>query len=398
MKKFLLIGGNFSNTGAEAMTYVTVFELRKKYPDCVIYMVSKDKWLSGKYTFDHINIDDEVIDYLNKNVNYVKFWSKFIAKKIMRKASGKMSPVQFSSILKNCDGIFDISGYAISSQWGNRATEIKMSWLEIAWKSNVPYYFMPQSFGPFNYKADKMKMITKLEQWLPTSKVIFAREKEGYDLLVNLLNGNENVKLSTDMVLQCGKVNYSKVLAYPKQEKKTIVANGKRNVAIIPNMQNFRHGNKDDIIDFYKNIIKEIRNNNCNVYLISHSNDDIEANELIFNNIDKDDVYYIREPFDSIAFEGFIAQFDFAVASRFHSIVHSYKNAVPCIVLGWATKYHELTQLFRQNQYMIDVRSMKTDIHHILNFMMNNYNVERKTIMTILKQVQEQNCFELIDF
>ena len=49
-----------------------------------------------------------------------------------------------------------------------------------------------------------------------------------------------------------------------------------------------------------------------------------------------------------------LKQFQFIVASRFHAIVHAFKNGIPCIALGWATKYYDLMKQFGQEQYMLD--------------------------------------------
>ncbi|OUZ23677.1 hypothetical protein A5867_001362 [Enterococcus sp. 6D12_DIV0197] len=76
-------------------------------------------------------------------------------------------------------------------------------------------------------------------------------------------------------------------------------------------------------------------------------------------------------------FEKLIQQFDYAIASRFHSVVHSYKEKVPCLILGWAIKYQELAKLFDQSQYVLDVRN----------------DINLKEIKNCISEL-DQNCFE----
>ena len=109
----------------------------------------------------------------------------------------------------------------------------------------------------------------------------------------------------------------------------------------------------------------------------------------------------LKENMDVFLFEKIVAQMDFAIASRFHSIVHAYKNAVPCIALGWATKYHELLNLVDQGEYVLDVRNMdKNDAYYreMIERMNNNFKNESELIRNKVEGIQSHNCFDRIDF
>lgn len=94
----------------------------------------------------------------------------------------------------------------------------------------------------------------------------------------------------------------------------------------------------------------------------------------------------------------FVTQMNFAIASRYHSIVHAYKNDVPCIVLGWATKYVELLALFEQNNYMLDIRKGvgEEKLVSAIKEMEERYLLESQKISSIRKVVQGQNCFDIL--
>ena len=400
MKKFILVGANFINLGATALAYTTVSEIKRKYPDCEVYMLSNFDFMN-----DHSDLNFKVIG-LNKNAwnifmhyNYCPSYIKGIIKKIIKKSSDFSDVKKMQAIFQNCDGVFDISGYSLSSQWGEEQTNRHLDIVEKFLDYGVSYYFMPQSFGPFNYQNNSMKTVERISNILSRAKAIFAREKEGYDYLKELI-GESNLYQSCDLVLQAQEIDEKSV--FKTVEKKQIRLNTTNNVAMIPNMRNFDHGNKEDVICLYKKMIIQMKNMGRNIYLISHSKEDHEACKIIKDMFaDDDSVIYIKENMDVFLFEKIVAQMDFAIASRFHSIVHAYKNAVPCIALGWATKYHELLNLVDQGEYVLDVRNMdKNDAYYreMIERMNNNFKNESELIQNKVEEIQSHNCFDRIDF
>lgn len=93
-----------------------------------------------------------------------------------------------------------------------------------------------------------------------------------------------------------------------------------------------------------------------------------------------------------------LQQFVFCVASRFHSIVHSYKNGTPCVVIAWAVKYYDLMESFKQESYLFDVRK-NMDVNRIMakiNEMEQKYLEEKDVIGKCLSKQQEMNAFDII--
>ena len=112
--------------------------------------------------------------------------------------------------------------------------------------------------------------------------------------------------------------------------------------------------------------------------------------------IDSDNVHLLDQEFSCIEFDEIVKKFDFLIASRYHSIVHAYKNHIPCIVLGWAEKYQTLAANFQQEQYLFDVRE-NLDIQMILDkieCMQSNKTVESEKIRVKLQEIQKENVFD----
>ena len=94
-----------------------------------------------------------------------------------------------------------------------------------------------------------------------------------------------------------------------------------------------------------------------------------------------------------------VKQFDFLIASRYHSIIHAYKEGIPCVALGWAVKYQELLELFNQSNYVFDVRNMNNFVE-ILNAVVwldKKHLLESKKIKKELFEVQKENCFDILE-
>lgn len=382
------------------MTYVTVSELRKRYHDCEIclFNFSDQNSMYSDLAFKVVNVNPEAWNVIIKNED-IRTWIYLTGVMILRRINFFRQIKETKEIMKSCDAIFDISGYAISSQWGIRSTERKISEVIFFDSCHIPYFMMPQSFGPFNYTKKKNCLIKRLNSALKTCRCVYAREREGYELLVNEI-GLSNVRLSADIVLQSRVINMSGVFKNVVKRKE-IRLSTKENVAIIPNMRNFDHGDRKEILHLYDIIIEWLLEHHKNIYLISHSEEDGEACRLIKDKFtDIDGVRLLVDKMDCFAFEDMIGQFDFAVASRYHSVVHSYRNSVPCIVLGWATKYRSLTKLFDQEQYIFDVRTPDSfdGMTDALEKMAENFGEEKKKISDKLVKIQDNNCFDQIDF
>lgn len=401
MKTFIIVGGNFQNTGAASMTLITVDSIRRKYPDCRIVMFAPTKDVNKDnscFSFEIVHMSERAIRHAQFGGIDLQYIAEGIVRRILRKGNLFKEYKLLKELLLTCNGVFDINGYAISSQFRNQRTLKILDSVELFVANGIPYYFMPQSFGPFEFKDNKSLMIDRIRTTLPKAERIFTREHEGY-LMLNELIGDEKLIESYDMVLQSNGIIKENVYKHVPEVKEIYIPT-KGNVAIIPNMRNFEHGNREAILQLYKRAIDSIIGMNKNVYLLSHSAEDIEACRLIKEHFSSNgEVRMIEDRVNIWNFDMLIRQFDFTIASRFHSIVHSYRAGIPCIALGWATKYRELLQALGQDKFLFDVRYLSKDegFFQVLKEMNENYVSEREVIKSRLETIQETSCFDMID-
>lgn len=375
-KNVVITGGNLQNKGAQAMVFATVNYLKKTFPDKQIYVFSsrieEDR---ETYTFELHPYD------LEKKI------------KVFSKPNLLSLSDEIIKILSDTDFVIDISGYALSSQQLLPTNINYLFNLFIARHFSLPCYCLAQSIGPFNYNP-----LVKLLLYIPFKFIlkypinIFVRENDGLKHIRKYTR--KNVQQSCDIVLQTKKYDVDNIYRKKFERKKQKIP--KNSIGIIPNQKVLDRSDKKFLYGLYQSMIEKILQYNKNVYLLLHSKEDIIICKKIKSMFrDNNRVIILEDDMDCIELEEIIRQFDFVVASRYHSIIHAYKNGVPAIILSWAVKYFELAQKFNQLEYFFDIRKLNEpeDVLNKLEKMLGNYSFEKKEITTVLEQAQRETIF-----
>ncbi|MFI3201324.1 MAG: polysaccharide pyruvyl transferase family protein [Eubacteriales bacterium] len=386
MKNIIIVGGGMKNKGAQSMTFVCVDQLKERFPDDRIIMLSLVDIHDDDYNFEAKKVSYNLVRYIAGNIGILRALIKGV----------RLRDIRFvMDLLKDARLLVDISGYALSSFWPMPTVDYYLSYIECAKRFSIPTYILPQSFGPFYY--DKKSVIyDRIGKVMQYPKIVYSREDEGYNLLINDFKLN-NVKKSCDLVLQSKKIDVNNI--YRKYVERILPEIPGDRVAIIPNVRNFEYIDKDCLFNTYKIIIKTLLSLGKNVFVMHHSNEDSDiCNEIKILFLDDQRVKVINESFSSIEFETFVEKFDYLVASRYHAIIHSFKSGTPCIALGWASKYSALHKLFHQEDSVIDVRE-GIDNGRIVDILINmddNYKKKASMLKMYIGEMQESNIFDSI--
>jgi colanic acid/amylovoran biosynthesis protein len=174
----------------------------------------------------------------------------------------------------------------------------------------------------------------------------------------------------------------------------------KHNIGIIPNYRLFDRGGmlKDDMLGFYHSIIeRNVADGSYCYYLIAHAGEDLQICRWIKELFaDCDNVVLIDHVLSSFNYENFAKKLNFIVASRYHAIVHAYKEGTPAVIIGWADKYETVASIFNQNKYIVDTKHLDEGTK-IFDQMVRNYTVEREYILNKLPEVQATSCYDFLD-
>lgn len=393
MGYILITGGNLKNKGAQSMIFITVDEMRKRFPDKEIVVVS-----DPDATGDPGKIQG--YDFIFRDSVCIYGWKY----KLIQHRYGKLDRMHDAAkIRKNTDMIVDISGYTFGSNWSFISNILAAYRACCAKKLGIPVYYMPQSFGPFDWKGLTGHLADCcIRKWLPYAAVLYVREQEGLELIKKHY-GFQNAALSADLVLQNRGIDRKHIYTEGKddheQKLSQIGSIRKNSVAILPNIRNMKYGNPEELMRVYGAVIDHLLAAGKNIYLIRHATEDITVcREIKEQYPNEEHVLLIEQDVDCLEYEELIRNFDYLVASRYHAIVHAYKQGIPCIVLGWAVKYQELLNKVQQSSYAVDVRK-QIDIAGLLKMldcMNENFRQESETIRENLQMIQKQNVFDAL--
>lgn len=389
MGKILIVGGQMENKGAQAMTFTVINEIKKRHPDKEILVNCIDP--DRGYAFDIIKIGKKL------KIEMLGGLFGTIGKLVPNAEHVNVTRTDMEKIMKDTDMIVDISGFALSSQFTIRHSVNYLVNIMLAKRYKVPMVLMPQSFGPFEYESKYKSVIMALiKKYITYPTYIYAREDEGMQFLSRFTT--HNLKRSMDLVLQ-GSSDYDLgVLFKPGAYKPNPRVNVKANsAAIVPNVKTMKYGSREDLLRVYRKMTDHLLERGMNVYLLRHSTEDLEICKGIKQSYPNDDrVVLLEEEYDCIEIHHILEQFQFVIASRYHSIVHAYKDGIPVLALGWATKYQELLGRFGQKDYMFDVRDLahvERDIEQKLDLMIARRDEEAKQIRATTAEIQSRTIF-----
>lgn len=389
MKNIIIAGGGLVNKGAQAMTLICICELKKRFPEHRMLLLAWDASPAARKK--HAMYDLELLE-----VPPLKFSGA-----ARNPALRAWYCLRYGEAFRSCDAIYrntdlfvDISGYALGSNWESKVCNDYLDCIEHAMAYGIPVYLMPQSFGPFDYTDAAGRAIdARTRRLLPKASRIFAREQEGYDALVGHY-GLTNVTLTHDMVLSSRIGDYSAALREkPIYDIPDIPGNS---MGLIPNVRVGDSG-ANDPLTVYTAAVRAGLEQGLYVYITYHSTQDRElcgAVKAVFAGDER--VILLEHDHSCIEFNELAKKFRFLVASRFHAIVHALKNGIPCVALGWATKYRDLMNLFGQERYVFDLRGAvdTAEVRQAVEDMAGTWQKESEAICAALPELQKENVFK----
>lgn len=377
MRYIIITGVNFNNKGAQAMMFHLYYYLQKKWPGKKVVALCKNTEEQLKGYRERYKI--RAVSCYLADFFYVEGGLYRLAGRI-KGIQGRRNCLRLQKILQNTDLCVDASGFNFSSKFGLFDNYAWLKNIEIMKRHKIPVVIMPQSFGPFDFPDWYGWVLkAKAQKILQYPKKIFAREQAGFDDLKEQFHV-KRLFLSPDLVLLGNDLKPKAFYRNLASMKRYEVVD--ESVVVVPNQKLKTHSTDLNGEIIYVSTIKALLQENKKVYIIRHCDSDkkfCESLSQIFQ--DSRNVFYIDEDLDCIEYAELIRQFDFAVVSRYHGIVHSYKAGTPCVVIGWADKYQELTQQLSQNQYMMDLENYDESILEVrIHEMCQNCQNERVVI------------------
>ena len=394
-KNIIILGGELFNKGAQAMTFTVVDQLKSRFP------------MKNIFLFSNWDFERDMVER-NKYKFEIRPWTSVIGMELLnydqkseRTITDPENLNELHEILQNASFIVDISGYLLYSRKRkiahpfNYESLLYITRIMIAKKYSIPYYILPQSFGPFDYPLlDRIILFPLLKKYMRYPAKILVREKKGAEYLEEFTS--DNVEIRRDIVLLNGGYDLNHI--FNKETKLKLIGIEKSSVGIIPNSRLMERVDKENMYAIYDRVINTLLEAGKKVYIIRHSYEDHQICRKIKKRFAyEDDVKLINDDLNAIELEKTIAQLEFIVASRYHSIIHAYKHGVPALTIGWADKYYELLEDFHELEYLIDGREgLHIDlILNRLRQLIKRYKWEREIIEKRLNSMKLNGAFDV---
>jgi colanic acid/amylovoran biosynthesis protein len=394
MSKIILLGGQLFNKGAQAMVFAVVDEIKSRCPDAQIFLLStadfqRSEEEKGNYKFSILPFPAKIKVGLPAAISrlFVKThqYDKYVE--------------DVKRVIEVADAFVDVSGYALGSQWGFIGSLGYLLNIRLAKKFGKPIYILSQSIGPFDYPwYQKILLFPLLKYYLRYPVLICAREQSSFSAVKRF--SRKNLIRDYDIVLKKrGEMNVNNIFHRYEGFDSHIDSN-QDTIAVVPNKKILTWNKANDVYSLYSNLISKALTLNKSVSLVSYSDEDLYICQRIKNYYQNNDrVVLLEKNYDAIALEKLLSKMPFIVASRYHAIIHAYRNGVPAIVIGWSQKYRELMVVFNQEKYYFDIRE-KIDLQKLataLDVLAETHHNESLLIKSRLRIIQnEENIFDKI--
>lgn len=236
--------------------------------------------------------------------------------------------------------ILDASGFVYSDQWGKNLSEY-FSQLYLQWyKQGKKIILLPQAFGPFNNKEVKKAFLTIVE----CSTCIYARDEISYKHLVDLVGIQDKIRLAPD---------FTNLLEGIEDKKYN---NLKMRPCIIPNTRMIDKQSESSGENYYSlisSIINRLIDRGLEPFILVHEINDVELSDNLKKSVKKE-IPVINEE-NPLLLKGIIKNCSFVISSRFHGLISSLSQGVPCLGAGWSHKYRMLFQDYKCLDLLMNV-------------------------------------------
>lgn len=241
------------------------------------------------------------------------------------------------------DVIFDASGFAFGDVWGPGKASVRLGNNIEKWKNQgKKIIILPQAFGPFS----NPKLISVMKKIINNADLIFARDKISLKYL-SQLEPDEKFNLTTD---------FTNLI---KGTVPTYFDTATCEVAIIVNSKMIETTTNHDGEAYFTllpKMISMIEDIGFKPFFLIHeSRVDKKIAEIINKKLFKE--LPVVEEENPLHVKGIISQCKAVITSRFHGLVSSLCQAIPCLATGWSHKYDMILNDYEYGEGMVDVHS-----------------------------------------
>jgi polysaccharide pyruvyl transferase WcaK-like protein len=341
-------GAGFVNKGAELMLRTTLRELSGRLPDLVPAVYPK----SGTYAdraalgLRHILPGPGRSTRLSALAGGIEAVSAHLGKTRYRAILAKYGLVDGRMV----DGLLDISGFALSDDWGAVTQERFARLAEAYGRRRRPVVLLPQALGPFERAA----VLDPFRRIASVADVIYARDRRSYEHAAGASPHPDRVHVAPDITLFDG------VGVVPRPTGTAAYC------CLVPNVRILDHGDNEWRETYGDSLLKagrRVLDAGLRLKILLHSQEagDAALAENVAGALHSEAVS-IEGRRDPYALKEVIGQSDAVIGSRYHSLVAAFSQGVPSLALGWSHKYASLYADFGLEDFCLGHEASAADL------------------------------------
>lgn len=386
------------------MLYVLTDEIKKISQDYEVYFgCNGEQYDETRFVFHKVlyTLRTQRIALASRKpvLQLAKYRLKDCVKYLVGRRNDLWKTGDLRELMPRIDLILDASGYELADHTRDSGLEYYLNSIRLAKHYGVPIILMPQSFGPFCFSEERKHYIGEIRELMEYPSVVYAREKDGESAL-RAIAPNAKLRLSSDLVLQCESFNADNILRKGKSPE-TPASSHPGTVAVIPNYHCFEGNLEKRNKVLYQKMISHLLDMKKQVCILRHASGDRTLCKEIYEPFSGNkSVQLLEKELDCLEFDASVREFDLVICSRFHGCVHSYRNHVPCIILGWAVKYQELAAQMGQERFVFDITGETDHGNEILKAIDEldaHLGEESRIIEDNLQRIRKDSCFDILD-
>jgi colanic acid/amylovoran biosynthesis protein len=362
-------GAGFSNKGAELMLHAVLQTVRPAIPEASFTMAPR----YGQPSYDsrsRLGLLQKVS--LSRHSIQWDFVGKMIPCKIRE---------MYGIVLDDeIDVVLDVSGYAYGDTFGEHKT-ILMARQAEAWKrQGKKTILLPQAMGPFS----SSRIRESLKILVENTDLIFARDRISYANVTDVVGNRGNVKMAPDFT----NLVQGAAPEYWDAER--------HRVCIIPSHQMTDKTSKTVGAHYFPFLIRcmnHLTEKGIIPFLLIHGGSKDLPLARHLQEVVGREIEIVTEQ-SALKIKGILGQCDLVIASRFHALVSSLSQGVPCIGAGWSHKYEALFEDYNCPELLIPIDGeAERKIEDIIDVALEH--AKRKVIVNKLQaagRIQQQRA------
>nr|WKN34685.1 polysaccharide pyruvyl transferase family protein [Tunicatimonas sp. TK19036] len=351
--------GNYTNKGDGLMLHAIIERLSEKTDLTLLPKVAEYKKRASLGLYQSFWFES-----LNNPVNQV-VTTAFPS--FLRKKYGLVAEEDVTAIL-------DASGFAYGDQWG-AANVQQVANDVVRWKKQgKKIVLLPQSLGSF----EDPKVREQFQRILDHADLIYARDQSSYQYVTGINGPSEKIKQAPDFT------------GALKGTKSDLYTPGQRQACIIPNHRMI--DSTDDqvgprYLPFLKECFDKFTELDMNPFVLVHERVDYAVAEELERLVGrKIDIVYDDDP---LVLRGVISQCYIVLSSRFHGLISTLSQVVPCLGTRWAHKFERVMEEYKCSDYLVS----PTDAPEMVGKKIEELNTEvtRKQVMQNINDTVEEH-------